>query len=249
MSRLAGVVATTLAIFAALAATAAAHQGDARYRSVIRGVDPGTSGLRVEVLNYDDRFELDNRTGRTVVVYGYEREPYARIDADGTVAVNRNSTAYYLNDERYANVPVPEAVREHPRASPDWVVQDRTGRFEWHDHRMHWMVRGVAPQVRDQSVRTKVFDYAVPIAVGGERAAITGTLWWVGPQDDSSFPVAAVISLVVLVLLAGGAVVLVRRRRAGGDGGDGGGAGRGDGAGGGDDDGGVAVGTTRREAW
>lgn len=214
MSRLAGALATTLALLAAFAATAAAHQGDARYRSVLRGVDPATSGLRVEVLNYDDRFELDNRTGETVTIYGYNREPYARIDADGTVALNRNSTAYYLNDERYADVAVPAAVREHPRATPDWVVQDRTGRFEWHDHRMHWMQRGVAPQVRDESVRTKIFDYAVPLSVGSERAAIVGTLWWVGAQDGSSFPVAAVVSLVVLIALAGGAVVLVRRRRA-----------------------------------
>lgn len=213
MSRFAGALATMLAIFAVCAATAAAHQGDARYRSVLRGVDPATSGLRVEVLNYDDRFELDNRTGETVTIYGYNREPYARIDADGTVAVNRNSTAYYLNDERYANVPVPAAVRRNPRAAPDWVVRDRTGRFEWHDHRMHWMARGVAPQVRDEAVRTKVFDYAVPIAVGAQPASITGTLWWVGEQDGGSFPVAAIVSLVVLVALLGGAVVVVRRRR------------------------------------
>lgn len=223
MSRLAGALATTLAILAAFAATAAAHQGDARYRSILRGVDPATSGLRVEVLNYDDRFELDNRTGETVTIYGYNREPYARIGADGTVALNRNSTAYYLNDERYADVDVPAAVREHPRATPAWVVQDRTGRFEWHDHRMHWMQRGVAPQVRDEGVRTKIFDYAVPLSVGSQSASIVGTLWWVGAQDGSSFPVAAIVALVVLIALAGGAVVLVRRRRAAA-GGPGGGA-------------------------
>ncbi len=69
---------------------------------------------------------------------------------------------------------------------------------------MHWMVSGqVAPQVRDQSVRTKVFDYAVPIAVGDDRAAITGTLWWVGEQGGSSFPVAAVVAFVVVVLALG----------------------------------------------
>jgi len=219
MSRLAAALASALALCAALAASAAAHQGDARYRSIVRGVEPAVSGLRVQVLNYDDRFELDNRTGETVTIYGYNREPYARVDADGTVSVNRNSTAYYLNDERYANVPVPEAVREHPRAAPDWEVQDRTGRFEWHDHRMHWMVSGqVAPQVRDQSVRTKVFDYAVPIAVGGRRAAIAGTLWWVGEQGGSSFPIAAVVAFALVVLALGAAVAIVRRRRGGGPG-------------------------------
>jgi hypothetical protein len=237
MPRLAGAFAAVLAVLAALAATASAHQGDPRYRSILRGVDPPIEGLRIQVLNYDDRFELDNRTGETVTIYGYNREPYARVDADGTVSVNRNSTAYYLNDERYANVPVPAEVRENPRATPEWVVRDRTGRFEWHDHRMHWMARGVAPQVRDESSRTKVFDYAVPIAVGAQRASITGTLWWVGEQDDGSFPVAAVVALVVLVVGLGGAVIVVRRRRAQGAGPRGGDGGEGDGSG------------SAREAW
>lgn len=213
MPRLAGAFAGALAILATLAATAMAHQGDPRYRSVLDGVKPETSGLRVQVLNYDDRFELDNRSGQTVLIRGYQREPYARIAADGTVAVNRNSPAYYLNDERYAGVAVPAAVRENPRAAPEWEVKDRTGRFEWHDHRMHWMARGVAPQVRDEGVRTRIFDYSVPIAVGGRPAAIAGTLWWVGEEGAGGFPVAAAVAFAVVALLALGAVVLVRRRR------------------------------------
>jgi hypothetical protein len=261
MSRFAGVLATVLAILATLTATAAAHQGDPRYRSVLKGVDPGASGLQVQVLNYDDRFELDNRTGKTVMVYGYNDEPYARIAPDGTVALNRNSTAYYLNDERYANVTVPAEVSRHPKAAPAWVVQDRTGRFEWHDHRMHYMVRGVAPQVRDQARRTKIFDYAVPIAVGADRASITGTLWWVGRQDSGSFPIGAIVALAAIVLLLGAAVVLVRRRRGSdgaggrGDRGGAGGASAGGGTAGGGSSGGaadgaaVAAGGSSREAW
>lgn len=196
------------------APAALAHQGDARYRSIVAGVTPATDGLTVEILNYDDRMVLTNRTGRDVVIEGYNREPYARVDADGTVALNRNSTAFYLNDDRYAQEDVPAAVRAHPRAAPDWKVQDRTGRFEWHDHRMHWMARGVAPQVRDQSVRTKVFDYAVPLTVGGSAASVTGTLWWVG-EEGGGFPVAAIVALVVVALGAIVAVVVVRRRRGG----------------------------------
>lgn len=229
MPRLAAALAVVLAILAALSATATAHQGDPRYRSILRGVDPEMSGVRVQVLNYDDRFELDNRSGETVLIYGYQREPYARISADGTVEVNRRSPASFLNDERYANVPVPAAVRRNPRAAPAWEVLDRTGRFEWHDHRMHWMARGIAPQVRDEGARTKIFDYRVPISVGGRAAAIGGTLWWVGEESGGGFPVAAVIALVAVALLAGLAVVVVRRRRgaaAGGADGDAGGGGR-----------------------
>jgi hypothetical protein len=214
MSRLARALAVAAAILAPLAATASAHQGDPRYRSVLRGIDPETSGLRVEVVNYDDSFELTNRTGRDVTVLGYDGEPYARLSADGAVAVNRRSPARYLNDERYGDVAVPAAVRAHPRAAPDWELIDRTGRFAWHDHRMHWMSHGLPPQVTDQHRRAKVFDYAVPIRVGDERAAITGTLWWVGESDGAGAPLVAAVTLALLAVGAVIAVVVVRRRRA-----------------------------------
>ena len=199
-----------------LVPAALAHQGDARYRSIVAAGSPGLDGVTVEVLNYDDRMELVNRSGRDVVIEGYNREPYGRVDADGTGAVNRNSTAFYLNDDRYGREEVPAAVRENPRGAPDWEVRDRTGRFEWHDHRMHWMAEGIAPQVRDESVRTKVFDWSVPIAVDGRATAVTGTLWWVG-EESGGFPVVAIVALVAIALLAVAAVVIVRRRRGGGD--------------------------------
>jgi hypothetical protein len=102
---------------------------------------------------------------------------------------------------------------------PIWRMQDRTGRFEWHDHRMHWMSTSLPPRVTDTKRKTKIFDYSVPLRDGAQSAAISGTLYWVG--SPSSFPVAAVVSLVVIALLAIATVVVVRRRRgrAGGPGG------------------------------
>lgn len=98
---------------------------------------------------------------------------------------------------------------------PQWVTLDRAGRFQWHDPRINNREPGLPPQVSDRTERTKVKDWRVPIAVGGERGAILGTLWWVGePGAGSSFPTAAVASIAALVLLGGGAVVLVRRRRS-----------------------------------
>jgi len=95
-----------------------------------------------------------------------------------------------------------------------WVTLDKTGRFSWHDDRIKWGKTTVPPQVTDESKKTKVLDWRVPIRVGAQTGAIDGTLFWVGePGSDDGFPVAAAVSLAVLALLAVAAVVLVRRRR------------------------------------
>ena len=194
-----------------LAAPAAdAHQGNPNFRSIVDAVTPAVPGLKLQVLNYDDRFELTNRSGQTVTVQGYNGEPYARVLADGTVEVNKRSPAYFLNDDRYADVKVPASA--DAKAPPQWSVIDRTGDLQWHDHRMHWMSKSLPPQVTDKSKRTKVFDYAIPLQVGHRPGRIAGTLMW-EPQASSA-PVGMFVGLGVLGLLAIGAVAVVRRRRA-----------------------------------
>jgi hypothetical protein len=200
-----------------LAAVAAAHEGNQKYSSVVTAVTPATSGLQAQVLDYDDRLQLTNHSGKTVVIAGYAGAPYARVLADGTVQVNQKSAGVTLNEDAGQELPV-TAVKDKP-GPPVWRTLDRTGVIEWHDHRIHYRAGPVAPQVPDRSKRTKVDDWRVPVLVGGQPGAIAGTLMWVGSGSSSSFPVAAVVSLAVLVLLAIGAVVLVqRRRRTGADG-------------------------------
>ena len=131
------------------------------------------------MLNRDDRLLLHNTSGQDVVIRGYNGEPYARVLADGTVQVNRRSPARYLNDDRFAKVSVPAGI--DGKGAPRWEEISRTGRFEWHDHRFHWMAETVPPAVRDQDVRTKVFDWRIPIEVGGRDGAIAGTLFWTPP--------------------------------------------------------------------
>ena len=101
------------------------------------------------------------------MIEGYSDEPYARIEPDGTVSVNTDSEAYYINEERDGQVPVPDGADS--KGEPRWKEVSKTGRFEWHDHRMHWMSKGDPEQVKDKSVRTKVFDWKVPVA--GRRRA------------------------------------------------------------------------------
>jgi hypothetical protein len=209
-----------LRILASVAAAAAlllgapvalAHQGSPNFLSQVDAIRPPTEGITVTVLNRDDRLLLQNTSGQDVVVEGYSEEPYARIDADGTVSVNQDSEAYYINEERDGNVDAPADADS--KGEPHWKVISRSGRFEWHDHRMHWMSEGDPEQVKDKDVRQKVFDWTVPIEVGGRPAEITGTLFWT-PVESAGLPLAAIFAFAALVIVLSIAVVIVRRRRA-----------------------------------
>jgi len=184
------------------------------YRSNITKVVPSVRGLSLEVLEFADRLVLTNRTGKTVTVYGYQGEPYARVMANGTVQVNTRSPAYYLNQNFYGDVSVPAAASA--TATPNWTVIDRTGQLEWHDHRIHWMSPVPPPQVKNKGKRTKIFNWQVPIKVGATPGTVDGQLFWV-PEEGTKTPLGAIVALVVVVL-AGLALVFVvrRRRRAGG---------------------------------
>jgi MYXO-CTERM domain-containing protein len=213
MSRLRAVVAAIALLALAAAPTASAHQGNPHYRSIIDRVTPSVHGLQLQVLNFDDRLELQNGTPWPVVVQGYNGEPYARLLPDGTVRVNKRSPAYYLNNDRTGTEKVPASA--DPNAAPQWQVVDRAGRFQWHDHRIHWMGTGIPPQVKDQGKRTKVYDWNVPLQVGQQKGRIAGTLWW-QPEPGGGVPVPALIGFGALALLGLLAVVVVRRRRAAG---------------------------------
>jgi hypothetical protein len=203
--------ATTSAGTTAESGSPIADQGSSyHYRSYITAIVPRFPGLEIEVLEFADRLILHNHTGRTVTVFGYSGEPYARVRPDGTTEQNVRSPAVYLNTSFYATVTVPPSASASD--PPKWVVVDRTGELEWHDHRIHWMSPVTPPQVKDTGKRTKIFDWDVPIEVGSTRGAVRGELFWV--PEGSKAPVAAIVALVAIVLLGGAFVIVVRRRRA-----------------------------------
>lgn len=183
------------------------------YRTYIARVVPSVPGLILHVLEFADRLIMVNHTGRTVTVYGYQKEPYARVLANGTVEANTHSPAYYLNQNFYGDVAVPASAS--PSATPQWSVIDRTGQFEWHDHRIHWMSPLLPPEVTNQAKRTEIAEWEVPIRVGAQPATIYGRLFWV-PEEGTKTPVAAIVALVAIVLLGVALVVMVRRRRKSG---------------------------------
>jgi hypothetical protein len=204
---------TVLSVLLALIvpAAAAAHEGNPNFRSEITAFAPAAAaeGLSATIQNFDDNVEMVNRTGKAVLVEGYEGEPYVRFSADGTVEVNLNSPSYYLNEDRFAEVEVPD--RADPDAEPEWEVLREDGIYSWHDHRSHYMAEGTPPQVKDESEKTKVFDYSIPLRVDGRPVEMNGTLTWVG--QDSGFPVLPFAGLVVLILLGAAGLAVMRSRR------------------------------------
>jgi hypothetical protein len=213
--RLFGPVSTAaVGVLAALAflppASATAHGGSVNYRSTVRSIEPPVAGLKVQVLNYDDRLQLINDTQRDVELRGYDGEPYVRLLSDGTVAVNKRSPSHYLNEERFADVEVPPEAKSG--APPKWDTVDETGRFEWHDHRIHFMSKSLPRQVKDKDKRTKVFDWKVPVLVADRRATVRGDLYWI-PSSSEGLPRGALVAFAVIVVAAISSVEVVRRRR------------------------------------
>jgi hypothetical protein len=210
----------TLAYAAAVVAlligapVALAHQGNPHYRSVVTSVTPALKGVDVSVLNFDDRLLLHNTSGKDVTILDYQNppKPYAQLLADGTVQVNTNSEAYYLNEDRLGETSVPKNLG----AEPKWKQLSRSARFEWHDHRAHWMGKADPPGLKDKSVKTKIDDWNVPILLDGKRGAISGTLTWV-PLDEGGLPLAAIFAFAALLIALSIAVFVIRRRRATGD--------------------------------
>jgi hypothetical protein len=216
MARRILVVAALTALAAALPATPAlAHAGNPNYESLVEGVTPRISGFSVVVLNGDDRLEVVNHSSETITIDGYNRDPYLLMQPDGAVSVNVRSPAYYLNSDPTGSARIPASA--DPQAIPRWKVVERDGRYQFHDHRIHWMAKDTPQQVKDKSVRTKVVDWRVPLHVGATDGAIDGSLFWRGSAGGP--PAGAFVALAVLVVLGGAIVLVVRRRRRAGEGG------------------------------
>jgi hypothetical protein len=194
------------------APVALAHQGNPHYRSVVTSVTPASKGVDVSVLNFDDRLLLHNTSGKDVTILDYQQKPYAQVLADGTVQVNTNSEAYYLNEDRLGETSVPKNLGTEPK----WKQLSRSSRFEWHDHRAHWMGKADPPGLKDKSVKTKIDDWTVPIKVADQQGTIAGTLTWV-PLDEGGLPLGAIFAFAALLIALSIAVFVIRRRRSGGD--------------------------------
>ncbi len=196
----------------ALAAAPAAMGKEAAVVSELQGVQPPASGLELEVTGGDRFLHLTNGTGKEIVVKGYDDEPYLRFLPSRVVEVNTRAPSKYANEDRYALTPLP--AQANSDATPKWQAVSRDGSYRWFDHRIHLMEKGTPPQVKDEAKRTKIFNWDVPMTIGGQQAKALGTLEWV-PESSSDTSPLMFVGLGVLALLIGGGALALMRRRSG----------------------------------
>jgi hypothetical protein len=195
-----------------LAAPALAQEPIKNLHSDLRAIRPPVPGLALQVVQGDRYLDLGNTSGGTVLVKGYDYEPYLRFLPNRIVQVNLRSPTKYVNEDRFGLTPVP--AQADSKAAPKWRTVSTNGRYRWFDHRIHFMSKGIPPQVKDRGRRTKIFDWRVPMVVDGRAVHALGTLTWV-PSSSSGAPVALIVGLIALAVLLTVALVafLLRRRR------------------------------------
>lgn len=180
--------------FLTLPVAAQGHDGRHDFESLIRGIVPVNlaRGIEVRMIDYDERVELINDSGETVIVTGYEGEPYARIESRGPVYLNLRSPSLAPSNDRWGRTPA--TGNEDATAPPHWVEVGNNGRLAWFDRRSHYRGPGTPADVTDSTQRQQLWDYRIPLRIGEDQAAITGTLFWAGRQP---FPVVAFVVMLL----------------------------------------------------
>jgi hypothetical protein len=192
--------------------------GGVGYISSVDGLRPPVLGVIARVLGGDDRLQLVNYSGKTVVVQGYDGEPFLRFTANG-VYENVHSRATYLTKARdQATVTVPASA--NPTASPVWRKVTEGSTFAWHDRRIRWSRVGLPPVVEAApNDRHLIFRWRVPASVDSKRFAVSGFLGYAplpGAQTTggtSPWLMAGVVCATALALLALGMGARRTRRR------------------------------------
>lgn len=184
-------------------AHSAANSPSSDYVSALRSVVPGTIRFSVRVVEAGSRLELTWRSGGTLIVEGYDGEPYLRVTAGG-VEENLRSTATYANRTRVGTQVIPDDA--DPAAPPKWSRISTHPVARFHDHRIHWMGTSRPPVVAQSPGRIHhVQDWTVVVRDGEQASAstwkINGTLDWI-PGPSPSVPLAGAAALAAAIVVA-----------------------------------------------
>jgi hypothetical protein len=191
---LAGALVVTLASPASAHGTAQVPATD--YDVQVRSITPAVAGLHVRSVDDGNRVELDNDTGREVIVLGYDNEPYLRVGPKG-VWRNRRSPAVYWNRQQNQQV-ITSAPPAGYDASKPPVWQHISGGHvtRWHDHRVHY--QGSAPGGRARIV----LRWELPLREGGRTLTVAGDVRYIPPPSPAPYLLFAALVAIGLCLAA-----------------------------------------------
>jgi len=166
------------------------------YKSSVLDVEPDSTVADFAVVGGDGFLEITVAAGHTALIPGYFDDPYIRIDQDGTVWVNHDSPAYFINQDRYGRVQAPAAA--DGRGEPQWERVAGGGSYAWQDHRIHWMSFDLPPVVSGDHYQF-VFPWDVPIEVDGRELSVRGELVYVPSRSPYPALLAGLVGLLPLV--------------------------------------------------
>ncbi len=210
----------TLVVLGALASWLVFPAGPAQAHSVsgaastnfhtsMTGMTPTVAGIVLAPVENGSRIELTVAGHQTVIVKGYNDEPYLRVDPTG-VWQNALSSATYLNRSRYGPQGLSSSGDDH--APPRWEMIHDGHSAVWHDHRTHWMSTQNPPVVQAAPRRFhQIYTWTIPLTVDGQPVTASGNLDWVpGPSPVPWFAleIAVAAAVVTLGLLRRGNFVL-----------------------------------------
>jgi hypothetical protein len=207
---------TGLAALVVVAPTAAAHDhgsDSAPYDSRILSVVPPVAGLSVTTSDAGEYLNLANTGPTTVIVEGYQREPYLKI-TNGGVWENQRSESTYLNKSLFGDSLTQNKNLGDPN-EPDWKQIASTGATKYHDHRIHWMGTDRPPMVQnDPGHDHLIASWRVHLRADDTPVTIHGELRWLAIQPanygSAVGPILAVVALCITAIL----ITRVRINRA-----------------------------------
>jgi hypothetical protein len=199
-----------LAMGAAGAPPAAAHNNPKNYVTAIVSVEPRVPGLQVSVTSRSGYVTITNRTGRTVLVFGDEHEPYLMLTGSGAWLNLRSPTRFTNQGTAPARASEPVSAS----ASPHWQEVAHGSTYRFHDARIHWTGKGMPTVVsQDPNKPHLIKAWAIDLLVGGTPVTIRGTLRW-QPSGGLAYVAFAAIGCCVLICFCV-AIVLDHRRSRG----------------------------------
>lgn len=195
------VVLATGVVVVTAAPAAADPAGPSDFRSEVTGISPAADGVDAVIRGGDSFLELTVAEGHTVIVEGYEGEPYLRFQPDGTVERNRLSAATYLNDDRKgAGITLPaDVTAADADTPPEWEPVADGGTYAWHDHRVHWMEEASPNVARGERVEGAYDPWRVPLVVDGARTEVQGILIY--EETVSPLPYAGLALIIAGALI------------------------------------------------